>query len=267
MLKIKEYENINQIMLGRDVNGTVYYWVAAYYIDGLLIDTGCYFTAQELMDCLKNKKINTVINTHFHEDHIGGNILIQKNLGIDIYAHPDSIPLINKKADINPYQEIVWGYPEPTETKPIPKKISTNNYTFDVFETPGHSIGHISLIEPNVGWCFSGDIFISEKQKIIRPDEDINIIIESLKIILNLKSEKLILFTSTGGIFENGRGSINNYIKYIDNLKRNISELNKVTRSPEEIRDKIFGRESKLEKLTNGHYSILNFVKSIQKDC
>lgn len=251
-------------MLGRDVNGVVYYWVAAYYIDGLLIDTGCCFTAQELTEYLKNKKINIVINTHFHEDHVGANNLIQKTLGLDIYAHRDSIPLINKKADINPYQELVWGYPEPTETKQIPERISTNNYKFDVFETPGHSIGHVSLFEPKKGWCFSGDIFVSENQKVIRADEDIYKITDSLKMMLELKSEKLVIITSIGQIYENGRESINNYLKHINDLQQKVRELTEKGLTPEETRDKIFGRESQLEKLTNGHYCILNLIKSLK---
>jgi len=34
-----------QIMMGREIDGIVYYWTAAYLVDGLLIDTGCSYTA------------------------------------------------------------------------------------------------------------------------------------------------------------------------------------------------------------------------------
>ncbi len=264
MIKINKYGDIVQILLGRNFNGTVYYWVAAYYVDGLLIDTGCHFTKEELIDYLKDKKVSTIVNTHFHEDHIGANKLLQQKYNLEIYAHPDSIPLINKKAEINPYQEIVWGYPDPSETKPVPEEILTANYTFKVIETPGHSIGHISLFEKNTGWCFSGDIFVSENQKIIRPDEDIYKIINSLKMILEFDSEKLILLTSIGEIFENGRESILNYLKHIGELQDNVGKLNREGLTSEEIRDKLFNRESQLQKLTNGHYSILNLIKNIQ---
>ena len=262
MLKTDDFEDITRIMLGRDVNGSVY-WVAAYYVDGLLIDTGCRFTAHELIDYLENKSIDVVVNTHFHEDHIGANKLVQEKFDLDIYAHPDSIPLINKKAAINPYQEVVWGYPEPSETKPIPRRISTRRYAFDVYETPGHSVGHVSLLEPERGWCFSGDIFISENQKVIRPDEDVYQIIDSLKLIRELGSGKLTLFTSIGQVFEDGRKSISSYLDYIDDLRKRVQELNQNGLTPEEIRDRIFSRESQLAKLTNGHYSILNLITSL----
>ncbi len=51
-----------------------------------------------------------------------------------------AVPLIGRPLKLHQYQEMVWGLPEPSVVKPIPKEISTANYLFKVFETPGHSL-------------------------------------------------------------------------------------------------------------------------------
>jgi hypothetical protein len=43
MLKTAEFEGVTQITMGREIEdfgGQVLYWVSAYLVDGLLIDTG-----------------------------------------------------------------------------------------------------------------------------------------------------------------------------------------------------------------------------------
>jgi glyoxylase-like metal-dependent hydrolase (beta-lactamase superfamily II) len=37
-----------------------------------------------------------VVNTHYHEDHIGANRLVPGRLGINIYAHPKLLTLIGR---------------------------------------------------------------------------------------------------------------------------------------------------------------------------
>ena len=40
-------------------------------------------------------------------------------------------------------------------------KISFGNYTFEVLFTPGHTVGHVSFYEPNVGIIFDGDVLFA----------------------------------------------------------------------------------------------------------
>ena len=184
MIEVNLFEDITQIRMSRVIDGVPLYWVAAYLVDGLLIDTGCDYTAEELVSYLEDRRSNIVVNTHFHEDHIGCNHLIQKRFDVDIYAHVDSVPLIGWKALLYPYQETVWGSPMPTRVQPMPERIRTENCTFEVIETPGHSAGHVALLEKEKGWCFSGDIFSRENLKFIRPEEDMPETVRSMKRLL-----------------------------------------------------------------------------------
>ena len=263
MLIATMYDDVTQIKMSREVDGKGIYWVAAYLVDGLLVDTGCMFTAQELLDFLKDKDVLQVVNTHFHEDHVGANKLLQEQRGVAIYAHPDSIPLIASRQFLYPYQEFVWGYPELSVTAPVPAVIKTNKYTFSVIETPGHSAGHISLIERSKGWCFSGDIYSRVKVKFIRPEEDVADCIASMKKILSMLTERLVLFTSVGKIVEDGRRELSDTINYFIELAEQVAMLLHKGCDADTIINTLFGGEHSFADLTNGQYTTRNLVNSL----
>lgn len=263
MIEIAEFEDVAQIRMSRVLDGVPIYWVSAYLIDGLLIDTGCSYTAEELASYLRDKKVDMVVNTHFHEDHVGCNYLIKDMFDIDMYAHPESIPLIEREAFLHPYQETVWGYPVPTKVKPIPEVIRTERFIFDVIETPGHSVGHVALLERDKGWCFSGDIFSREILKFIRPEEDMGETIVSMRKLLNYDMERLILFTSVGKIIEDGRGVLEKCINYLEDLSRKAKTLRNKGCSEDDIIKELFGGEHYFAELTNGQYTTENLVRSV----
>jgi len=97
MIETTRFEDVTQIRMSREIGGVSVYWVASYLIDGLLIDTGCSHTADELNVFLYRMNVERIVNTHFHEDHVGGNSIIGATHKASIYAHPDSIPLIRGK--------------------------------------------------------------------------------------------------------------------------------------------------------------------------
>ncbi len=265
MIEIIEYEGITQIKLSRESDGKPLYWVAAYLVDGLLIDTGCDYTAAELVSFLKGKKFDLVVNTHFHEDHVGGNALIQKQFQVSIYAPPESISIIGQKPFLYPYQEMVWGYPAPSTAKPIPPFIRTDHHAFDVLATPGHSAGHIVLLERERGWCFSGDIFARENPKFIRPEEDMGETISSLAQILVAMPSQFTLFTSIGRIVEDGREALEANIRYLQELAVKAQGFHQQGRSVEEIVQNIFGGEHLFAQMTNGQYTTENLIRSVLK--
>lgn len=263
MIEVSHFDEVVQIRMSREVNGRPLYWVAAYLVDGILIDTGCKHTSEEFVNFLSGKKIRLAVNTHHHEDHVGANLLVRQNFGVSIYAHPEAIPLINRVPMLNPYQEMVWGFPDPSEVHPLPGKIKTEKYVFTIMETPGHCKDHVVLFEPGKGWCFTGDLFVSENQKVLRADEDINEIARSVEKLLDIKTGRLVLFTSIGAVVEDGRKALRAYLDYLRDLSRKVRRLDKEGMPAGAIRDRIFGRESSLSRLTGGHYSSENLIRSI----
>jgi len=262
MLEIATFEDITQIRMSREVDGKPLYWVAAYLVDGLLIDTGCHYTVSELVLFLEKNPPRQVVNTHYHEDHIGANRRIQERFGIPVFAPRDSVPLIGQAAKLFPYQELVWGYPETSTVLPLPPVIRTDRFSFDIMATPGHSEDHVVLIERSRGWCFSGDIFVNKKVRTIRPEEDMGKTLHSLRKIAALPTDRLVLLTALGRIFENGREALASFDHYLEDLSRRARELRAEGRSVPEIVTDLFGGEDPRAPLTNGQFTTENLVRS-----
>lgn len=194
---------------------------------------------------------------------MGADRLLRERFGVPAYAHPDSVQRINEVPDLNPYQEYVWGYPEPVEVEVLGNVIETPLFRFDILETPGHCPGHVALVEREKGWCFSGDIFITEKPKVIRADEDAVGLMESMRMLAALPLLRLVLFTSGGKIIPDGRASLLACADYLDALREEVRELGAQGLSVEQIRERLLGEGSSLSSLTGGHFSSDNLVASL----
>jgi hydroxyacylglutathione hydrolase len=88
-----------------------------------------------------------VINTHYHWDHIWGNIGFE---GSAIYAHPLTIKMIGERLD---YMEGIGGKYKDGQTRNVlPNVTIADNFAFDedgieVFYTPGHTVDSISVYD------------------------------------------------------------------------------------------------------------------------
>lgn len=265
MLETSQFEEVTRIKMSLEVEGKPMYWVASYLVDGLLIDTGCPHTAGELADFLEGRRLDLVVNTHYHEDHVGANRLIAERFATPMFAHRGSVPRIGEVPELRPYQEYVWGCPEPCTVGALGDAVETENHRFEVIETGGHSEGHVALVEMEKGWCFSGDIFIAEKPKVIRADEDARGLIRSLRRLAALPTGRLALFTSMGEIVTDGRRALLSCADYFEGIGAQARELAEEGLAVEEIRERIFGDGSSLAALTGGHFSSDNLIASLLK--
>ncbi|TAL33024.1 MAG: MBL fold metallo-hydrolase [Spirochaetes bacterium] len=263
MLETSTYEDVIQVRMGREVEGKVLYWVSAYLVDGLLIDTGCEWTKGEFMEFIRNERVETIVNTHFHEDHIGANALVAQHFGVPIYAHRESIPFIKGGQELRPYQEFVWGVPELSDPAELPAELRTPAHTFEVIDTPGHSLGHVALVDRARGWCFSGDIFAREKPKFIRPEEDMRATVDSMRKILSALPDGLVLFTSVGKIVTDGRRALGECIGYLEEYSGKAKHLQDGGADIPSIMNTLFGGEHPFAELTGGHYRTENLVRSL----
>ncbi|NIV27940.1 MAG: MBL fold metallo-hydrolase, partial [Anaerolineae bacterium] len=137
---IDEAYPVVRFVMARDIAGWTYYQTAAYWVDGLLIDTGCAHTAPQFAQALKSLEVSQVVNTHSHEDHIGANADVQDLFGCPILAHAEALPILEnpKLQPLQPYRRVSWGWPRPSQGTEIGDWVETERCRFHIVHTPGH---------------------------------------------------------------------------------------------------------------------------------
>jgi glyoxylase-like metal-dependent hydrolase (beta-lactamase superfamily II) len=235
-------------------------WVCAYLVDGLLVDTGPAHTATELVAFLRDKPPALAINTHFHEDHISANKYLQDAYQTRIFAHRDALDAISKPATLYPYQEEVWGYPAPSIVAPAANHIETRNHRLEVIHTPGHERDHICLFEKNEGWLFTGDLYVTTKPVVCRPNDNMWQVLEDLRKVRSLHPG--ILFPAPTHVVKNPVEKLDTLIAYLEETGERIVSLYGSGMTPDNIRKELFGKEGMICEATQHQFSSLNFVKS-----
>ena len=266
---VKIGDSVVQIKMSNTTGGVPLMWVSAYLVDDLLIDTGCNYAKKELVDLLKPQRLRAIVNTHHHEDHISGNHLLQSARNIRVYVHPLAVPLLKLKPKLYPYQELTWGYPDPSEALPIGETLESENHEFRVIQVPGHSIDHIAIVEPKEGWVFIGDAFISAKPVAARLDEDQWRLIASLKKIREFSPRTL--FTAVPDPILEATNMLDKSIAVREEIGNRIMKLSKDGLNSTQILSQVFGKEAQFDRIgmkatyrdfTQGQYSTENVVET-----
>lgn len=266
MIKATAYGPVTQFLMGRDFEGQVIYTMACYYIDGLLIDSGPFHVAGELEHAFADYPAKQIVNTHHHEDHIGNNVWFQQNRGAGpAMAHKTAVPLIKNPSiwpkPLMPYRQLAWGEPPASNAVPVSEEIKTSHYTFRVIPTPGHSPDHICLLEPRQGWLFAGDLYLSEKVSTLRSDEDVSIMLESLKKLRDY--DFATLFCSSGRVVEAAaKQAVLAKIDYWEEQKELIMGLHLKGLSDDEILTRLYKKESALFELSEGDFGKIHLIRS-----
>ncbi len=267
MIHVEDIGGVRKYRLARRLLGRSVYFTAAYWVDGLMIDTGCAYTVHELVGALEELRIDRIVNTHSHEDHVAANRILARRPGVEILAHPlalEPMAAPRERQTLKPYQIVMWGYFEPSSGFPIGNWVETANYRFQVLHTPGHSLDHICLYEPERGWLFCGDAYIGGKDRALRADYNVWGIIGSLRKMAEL--DVGMLFTGSGKVRENGNIDILEKVQYLEEMGERVLDLHQKGHSRRRIRQILFGPEMPIAYFTLGHFSGKQLVRSYIED-
>ncbi len=183
---------------------------------GMIIDPGCFeFEEQQVLSHFIESngiKLERVLLTHGHLDHILGNHFIYERYGLLPEMHKADLPFIE-------FQSLsAQRFALKTEQSPIPKvfieadsKITFYEDSLEVLHTPGHSQGSISFYHAAQGFIISGDVLF--KQSIGRtdlPGGNYEVLISSIKDLLFKLPKSTIVYSGHGPSTSIGEEMINN---------------------------------------------------------
>ena len=103
------------------------------------------FNAVDLKITKTYKKLDFILNTHHHDDHVGGNLELKKKYNAKVISSS------HEKNKI-PGSDIKKGHND---------KFNFGKTIFRVIYIPGHTLGHIAFYSENAKVIFTGDTLFS----------------------------------------------------------------------------------------------------------
>lgn len=133
----------------------------------IIIDPGCQTSSEEnaLVNFIETEGLKPMklINTHCHIDHILGNGFVAKKYALELEAHELEVSILAGSPKWGE-QYGIYAAPSPEITKFIEEgeKIKCGNFELEVLFVPGHSPGHIALINHQSKDVINGDVLFQQ---------------------------------------------------------------------------------------------------------
>ena len=169
-----------------------------YLISGsrtLLVDSGIGFQADDTIASLKKmlngRRLDVIVLTHRHYDHVGGaNAIIKEFEPSEIYIGKGDAGPLRKGDRASTLGERFGGTLDPMDVKDLNDGdiIDIKDHKLRVIVTPGHTAGSICLFDEVTGALFTGDtVFVGGVGRCDLPTGSSEQLIDSLRKLNTLK--------------------------------------------------------------------------------
>jgi glyoxylase-like metal-dependent hydrolase (beta-lactamase superfamily II) len=178
----------NQYVLGREEITVIDVALSSEQnIDGIL----------EEIEAMGGKKIEKILLTHIHRDHLGGAVALKKKTGA-------KLGISRSRAGYLGGEDFTYGDGD---------VLPYDGGELRAVHTPGHESGHCCFYEPQLQLLFTGDHILGRGTTVIPfPDGNMVQYIQSLKKLLPLKLSSLL--PGHGPKIDDPYGKISEYIAH-----------------------------------------------------
>lgn len=231
-----------------------------YFVDGLLVDTGPHSLRREIAPFLHGLPIERVALTHIHEDHCG----LASDLaarGVPILCPAESVEDAAREPRLPLYRRLFWGRRPAFPAAPLPETLRTPNYTFQVLKAPGHMLHHVLFYEPERGWLFSGDFFLTARPRLVFGGENLADTLATLKRIEGLNVR--VLFDTHAGPLPDGARKLAQKREFIEDLGRRVADLRCRGLDDRAIDRRLFPHKPLITAFSRGEWASLHMVRTV----
>ena len=226
-----------------------------------LIDTGCANRWPQVRAFVSERPLRQVLLTHHHEDHSGNAARIWRQTGAQILAPQASLAPLLHGWPLRPYQRLLFGRPQPVVARPVPDRLEiAEGVTLQTIETPGHAADLVCYLEPERGWLFTGDLFISERTRFLRQDEDLAAHLGSLRLLLDCDFDTI--FCAHRGLVVNAHAALAAKLERLETLCGEARRLQQQGLSARAITRRLLGREERVSLVTGWHFTKRNLINA-----
>ncbi len=130
---------------------------------GVVVDPGA--NGEEILELVAKRglKIEKIINTHGHFDHVGANKQLKDATGAELLIHDRDTPYLNRAADsAKMYGLQADNSPAPDRFLTDGLELTFGNCRMIVLHTPGHTPGGCCLHFPEERKVITGDTLFAE---------------------------------------------------------------------------------------------------------
>jgi glyoxylase-like metal-dependent hydrolase (beta-lactamase superfamily II) len=211
--------------------------VYCFVLGDTLVDSAFPAASRQVQDFARQAGVRRLLLTHHHEDHAGGAAALLA-AGVKVLATPMTAALVAQEMPLPFYQHMAWGKMTAVQVEKIEgESVALGPYEAQIIAAPGHAVDQVVFHIAEKGWLFSGDIFIHERVKIFRRDEDFAATIRTLTRILELDFD--VLFCGHRPQAEGGREALRRKLQRFQDIEGQTRQLAASGASVDEIVDRV----------------------------
>lgn len=254
------YQQVEGLRAGRFDAG-VNTAATCYRLGTTLIDSGCANCWPQVCVFVNEQPVRQLLLTHHHEDHSGNAARIQQQAGAAVLAPARALHPLAEGWRMRPYQHLLFGRPQRLQAEALPEQLELEEgWSLQVIASPGHAADLVCYLEPNRGWLFTGDLFIGERTRFLRQDEDLGEQLQSLRKVLSYDFQTI--FCTHRGVVEDGHKALAAKLQHLETLCDAVRQLSRKGLSHKEITRRLLGREELVSLVTGYHFTKRNLIRA-----